>query len=56
MFTQRDMSGKFVLVAGATHAIGRRFAEHVVSTGANLVVVGRSEERSIYSEISYGFA
>ena len=47
MFTQRDMSGKFVLVTGATRGIGRRFAENVVSTGANLVVVGRSEERTM---------
>ena len=46
MFTQRNMSGKFVLVTGATRGIGRRFAEHVVNTGANLVLVGRSEERT----------
>ena len=40
------MSGKFGLVTGATRGIGRRFAAQVVNTGANLVLVGRSEERT----------
>jgi NAD(P)-dependent dehydrogenase (short-subunit alcohol dehydrogenase family) len=46
MFTERNMDGKFVLITGATRGIGRRLAEYVVSTGANLVVVGRSEKRT----------
>ena len=46
MFTQRNMEGKFVLITGATRGIGRRLAEHIVNTGANLVVVGRSEDRT----------
>jgi NAD(P)-dependent dehydrogenase (short-subunit alcohol dehydrogenase family) len=47
------MTGKVVLLTGATRGIGRACARAVASTGATLVVVGRSQERldSLLSEL-----
>ena len=48
-----DLSGKVVLLTGATRGIGRKAAHGIASTGATLVLVGRSQERvdSLISEL-----
>ena len=43
--TWRDMTGKVVLLTGATRGIGRACASAVASSGATLVVTGRSQSR-----------
>jgi NAD(P)-dependent dehydrogenase (short-subunit alcohol dehydrogenase family) len=43
--TKRDMSGKVILITGATRGIGRMAAHGIVPTGATIVVVGRDQER-----------
>lgn len=43
--TKRDMSGKVVLITGATRGIGRMAAHGIASTGATMVVVGRDQAR-----------
>ena len=45
-FTKRRMEGEVALITGATRGIGRRVAQEIATTGANVVVVGRSEERT----------
>lgn len=39
----RDMSGKLVVVTGATRGIGRNLVERLAIQGANLVILGRNE-------------
>lgn len=41
----RDNSGKFVLITGATSGFGYEFARLFASNGYNLVIVARNEER-----------
>ena len=40
-----DLSGKVVLLTGATRGIGRMAARGIAPTGATMVVVGRDQER-----------
>ncbi|MBO57377.1 MAG: short-chain dehydrogenase [Euryarchaeota archaeon] len=40
-----DLSGKVVLLTGATRGIGRKAAHGIAPTGATIVVVGRDKER-----------
>ena len=40
-----DLSGKVVLLTGATRGIGRKAAHGIAPTGATMVVVGRDKER-----------
>jgi len=40
-----DLSGRTILVTGASSGIGRQTAIHLADLGARLVLVGRSEER-----------
>ncbi len=42
-----DFSGKAVLVTGATSGIGQAIAETFATSGANVVIAGRSEERGL---------
>jgi len=43
--TKRDMSGKVILITGATRGIGRMAAHGIAPTGATIVVVGRDQAR-----------
>ncbi len=43
--TMRDMSGKVILITGATRGIGRMAAHGIAPTGATIVVVGRDQAR-----------
>lgn len=40
-----DLSGKRILVTGASSGIGRAFSIQAASLGANLIISGRNEER-----------
>ena len=40
-----DLSGKVILLTGATRGIGRKAAHGIAPTGATMVVVGRDKER-----------
>ena len=40
-----DLSGKVILLTGATRGIGRKAAHGITPTGATMVVVGRDKER-----------
>jgi NAD(P)-dependent dehydrogenase (short-subunit alcohol dehydrogenase family) len=44
--TDRDLSGKRVIITGATSGIGRVTAERLAARGATLVLACRSEERT----------
>ena len=44
--TKRRMEGEVALITGATSGIGRRTAQEIATTGATLIVVGRSDERT----------
>lgn len=41
--TREHFSGKWVLVTGASHGIGRALAEKIISAGANVFLIARSE-------------
>ena len=41
--TREHFSGKWVLVTGASHGIGRALTEKLISTGANVFLIARSE-------------
>ena len=43
--TKRDMSGKVILITGATRGIGRMAAYGIAPTGATIVIVGRDQAR-----------
>jgi NAD(P)-dependent dehydrogenase (short-subunit alcohol dehydrogenase family) len=43
--TKRDMSGKVILITGATRGIGRMAAHGIAPTGATIVIVGRDQAR-----------
>ena len=45
-FTKRRMEGEVILITGATRGIGRGAAQEIATTGATLIVVGRSHERT----------
>ena len=45
-FTKRRMEGEVALITGATRGIGRKVAQEISTTGANMVVVGRNEKRT----------
>ncbi|ANR73170.1 SDR family NAD(P)-dependent oxidoreductase [Prevotella scopos] len=42
--TREYFSGKWVLVTGASHGIGRALTEKLISAGANVFLIARSEE------------
>ena len=42
--TREHFSGKWVLVTGASHGIGRALTEKLISAGANVFLIARSEE------------
>ncbi len=44
-YTKRDMSGMVVVITGATRGIGLEAAKGIATTGAEMIVVGRSDER-----------
>ena len=41
--TREHFSGKWVLVTGASHGIGRALTEKLISAGANVFLIARSE-------------
>ena len=41
--TREHFSGKWVLVTGASHGIGRALTEKIISAGANVFLIARSE-------------
>ena len=41
--TREHFSGKWILVTGASHGIGRALTEKIISTGANVFLIARSE-------------
>ena len=41
--TREHFSGKWVLVTGASHGIGRALTEKLISAGANVLLIARSE-------------
>jgi NAD(P)-dependent dehydrogenase (short-subunit alcohol dehydrogenase family) len=45
MKTCRDISGRRILLTGATSGFGRLLAEHLCEAGAELVAVGRSKQK-----------
>ena len=42
--TREHFSGKWILVTGASHGIGRALTEKLISAGANVFLIARSEE------------
>ncbi len=48
-----DMSGKVVVITGATRGIGRMAAHGIAPTGVEMILIGRSQERidSVISEL-----
>jgi len=46
IFTKMRMDGEVVLITGATRGIGRSVAREVATTGATLIVIGRSHART----------
>lgn len=46
MSEQRDMTGKVVLVTGATNGIGEAAAREIARAGATVVIVGRNPEKT----------
>jgi NAD(P)-dependent dehydrogenase (short-subunit alcohol dehydrogenase family) len=40
-----DLTGKVVVITGATSGIGRNAAEHLAAAGAEITIIGRSQER-----------
>lgn len=42
--TREHFSGKWILVTGASHGIGRALTEKIISAGANIFLIARSEE------------
>lgn len=47
MQTVQTMTGKVVLITGATGGIGKESARQLAAQGAKVVIVGRSEERAL---------
>jgi Tropinone reductase 1 len=46
MSTRWSLQGKRALVTGGTRGIGHATAESLIELGANVIVVGRDEERA----------
>ncbi len=40
-----DLTGKVVVITGATSGIGRNAADHLAAAGAELTIIGRNQER-----------